>query len=80
MNSLGDEETITLYRPVGEGAYNPSHKCLEPRSLILTVSLLWFNFRIARHPPAIGGRLQLNLPASDKGTSRRDPWTLERRR
>jgi hypothetical protein len=28
--------------------YNPSHKCLESRSLILTVSLLWFNFRIAR--------------------------------
>src|SRR5216683_3486725 len=32
-------------------AYNPSHKCLEPRSLILTVSLLWFNFRIAREQP-----------------------------
>jgi hypothetical protein len=30
------------------GPYNPSHKCLESPSLILTVSLLWFNFRIAR--------------------------------
>src|SRR5438874_217427 len=25
--------------------YNPSHKCLESRSLILTVSLLWFLHR-----------------------------------
>jgi hypothetical protein len=39
---------LTIFSHHVSGDYNPSHKCLEPRSLILTVSLLWFNFRIAR--------------------------------